>query len=47
MQREGVLREIKKRRHYEKPSEKKARKQAEASRRARKLTRKRMESVGF
>lgn len=47
MQREGVLREIKKRRHYEKPSEKKARKQAEAFRRARKLTRKRIESVGF
>ncbi len=41
MQREGIFREMKLRRHYEKPSEKRAREQAEAIRRARKLARKR------
>lgn len=41
MQREGVFREIKLRRHYEKPSIKKAREKAEAVRRYRKLERKR------
>ena len=41
MQREGIFREMKLRRHYEKPSERKAREQAEAIRRARKLARKR------
>ena len=41
MQREGIFREMKLRRHYEKPSERKARRQAEAIRRARKLARKR------
>ncbi len=40
MQREGIFREMKMRRHYEKPSEKRAREKAEAVRRARKLTRK-------
>ena len=40
MQREGVLREMKRRRFYEKPSEKATRQKAEASRRARKLARK-------
>jgi small subunit ribosomal protein S21 len=40
MQREGILREIKQRKHYEKPSEKRAREAAEAVRRARKLARK-------
>lgn len=43
MQREGIFREMKLRRHYEKPSERKAREQAEAIRRARKLARKRFE----
>lgn len=43
MQREGIFREMKLRRHYEKPSERKAREKAEAIRRARKLTRKKME----
>jgi small subunit ribosomal protein S21 len=43
MQREGIFREMKLRRHYEKPSEKKAREQAEAVRRARKLARKRLD----
>ena len=47
MQREGVFREMKLRRHYEKPSEKKAREDAEAVRRARKLERKRLEREGF
>ena len=41
MQREGVWRELKMRRAYEKPSEKRVRKVAEALRRQRKLARKR------
>ena len=41
LQREGVFREMKLRRNYEKPSEKRAREQAEAVRRARKVERKR------
>ena len=41
MQREGIFREMKMRRSYEKPSEKRVRKRAEAVRRARKLARKR------
>jgi small subunit ribosomal protein S21 len=40
MQREGVFREMKQRRSYEKPSERRVREQAEAIRRARKLARK-------
>lgn len=47
MQREGLFREMKLRRSYEKPSERKAREKAEAVRRARKLARKRMEREGF
>ena len=47
MQREGVFREMKLRRHYEKPSEKRAREQAEAVRRSRKMDRKRRERDGF
>lgn len=47
MQREGVFREMKLRRSYEKPSERKAREKAEAVRRARKLERKRLEREGF
>lgn len=47
MQREGIFREMKLRRNYEKPSERKARERAEAIRRARKLARKRMEREGF
>lgn len=47
MQREGIFREMKLRRAYEKPSERKARTKAEAVRRARKLERKRMEREGF
>jgi small subunit ribosomal protein S21 len=40
MQREGVFREMKRRRFYEKPSEKATREKAEAARRMRKLARK-------
>lgn len=40
MQREGVFRELKAKRAYEKPSEKRIRKKAEAIRRRRKLERK-------
>jgi len=40
MQREGMYREMKKGRSFEKPSEKKAREKAEAVRRWRKLQRK-------
>ncbi|GAB3116255.1 30S ribosomal protein S21 [Novispirillum itersonii] len=47
MQREGIFREMKLRRSFEKPSEKKAREEAEAVRRSRKLERKRLEREGF
>jgi small subunit ribosomal protein S21 len=47
MQREGIFREIKLRRHFEKPSERRVRERAEAIRRARKLARKRAEREGF
>lgn len=47
LQREGVFREMKLRKFYEKPSERKAREQAEAVRRLRKLERKRMQREGF
>ncbi len=43
LQREGVYREMKLRRHYEKPSERRARDRAAAIRRGRKLERKRVE----
>lgn len=47
MQREGVFREMKLRRAYEKPSEARVRKAAEAKRRQRKLLRKRMQREGY
>ena len=47
MQREGIFREMKLRRHFEKPSERRAREAAEAVRRARKMERKRLEREGF
>ena len=47
LQREGVFREMKLRRNFEKPSEKRAREKAEAVRRARKVERKRKEREGF
>ena len=47
MQREGVFREMKLRRHYEKPSERKVREKSEAIRRARKLARKKLQREGL
>ena len=47
MQREGLFREMKLRRSYEKPSERRARERAEAVRRHRKLMRKRLEREGY
>ena len=47
MQREGIWREMKRHRSYEKPSERRVRKKAEAIRRARKLERKRNQAEGF
>lgn len=47
MQREGIFREMKLRRHYEKPSEKKAREQSESIRRSRKMDRKRRDRDGY
>ena len=47
LQREGLFREMKMRRHYEKPSLRKAREKAEAIRRCRKLARKRLEREGY
>lgn len=47
MQREGIFREMKLRDHYEKPSVKRAREQAEAVRRARKLARKKLQREGL
>ena len=47
MQREGLFREMKLRNHYEKPSVKRAREQAESIRRARKLARKRLQREGL
>jgi small subunit ribosomal protein S21 len=47
MQREGIFREMKLRGHYEKPSEKRAREKAEAVRRARQLSRKKLQREGL
>ncbi len=47
MQREGLFREMKLRKSYEKPSERKARERSEAVRRWRKLERKKREREGF
>jgi small subunit ribosomal protein S21 len=47
MQREGIFREMKLRKSYEKPSERKAREKAESVRRQRKVERKRKEREGF
>jgi small subunit ribosomal protein S21 len=46
LQREGVFREMKLRKHYEKPSEKKKREASEAVRRWRKMERKRKDRDG-
>lgn len=47
MQREGIFREIKLRRHFEKPSERRVREVSEAIRRTRKLLKKRMDREGY
>jgi small subunit ribosomal protein S21 len=47
MQREGIFREMKQRRAYEKPSERKTREKSEAIRRARKLARKKLQREGL
>ncbi|HWE73751.1 MAG TPA: 30S ribosomal protein S21 [Stellaceae bacterium] len=47
MQREGTFREMKRRRAYEKPSERRVREKADAIRRYRKAMRKRMEREGY
>ncbi|EFO31464.1 ribosomal protein S21 [Roseibium sp. TrichSKD4] len=47
LQREGVLRELKLRNRFEKPSEKKAREKQEAVRRARKMARKLAQREGL
>ena len=47
MQREGVFREMKQRRAYEKPSERRTREKAEAVRRARKAARKQAQREGL
>src|SRR5688572_23041800 len=47
MQREGLLKELKQRRFYEKPSEKTVREKAQAVRRARKVARKQAERDGL
>lgn len=47
LQREGVFREMKARRAYEKPSERRAREKAEAIRRSRKLARKQAQREGI
>lgn len=47
MQREGCFREMKLRRNFEKPSERRQREKSEALRRIRKVMRKRMEREGY
>jgi small subunit ribosomal protein S21 len=47
MQRDGVFREMRLRKHYEKPSERRVREKAEAIRRARKLARKKLQREGL
>lgn len=47
MQREGVFREMRQRRSYKKPSERKNREKSEAIRRARKLARKKAQREGL
>ncbi|WP_430699547.1 30S ribosomal protein S21 [Mesorhizobium captivum] len=47
LQREGLLRELKRRRAYEKPSERRVRERGDAIRRARKLARKQAQREGL
>lgn len=47
LQREGVFRELKRKRYYEKPSERRAREAGEGIRRARKMARKQAQREGL
>lgn len=47
MQREGIFRELKRRKHFEKPSERRVREKAQAVSRARKLARKKLQREGL
>lgn len=47
MQRDGLFREMRRRRAYEKPSERRVREQSAAQRRYRKAMRKRLERDGY
>lgn len=47
LQREGVFREMKRRRSFEKPSERKVREKAEAIRRSKKAARKQLQREGL
>jgi len=47
LQREGVFRELRRKKFFEKPSERKAREKSEAIRRVRKLARKRAQREGL
>ena len=47
LQREGIFRELKRKKFYEKPSERKTREKGEAVRRARKLARKKLQREGL
>ena len=47
LQREGLFRELKRKKYYEKPSERKTREKGEAVRRSRKLARKRAQREGL
>jgi small subunit ribosomal protein S21 len=47
MQREGVYKDMKLHKHFEKPSVRKARKKIESLRRSRKLNRRRLEKEGY
>mgnify|MGYP001103250379 CR=1 FL=1 len=47
LQRDGLFREMKMRKHFEKPSLRRKREKAESIRRQRKLMRKRMERDGY
>ncbi len=47
MQREGIFRELRRKKFFEKPSEKRAREKSEAIRRVRKLARKRAQREGL
>ena len=47
LQKEGVLRELKSRQYYEKPSSKRARKKSEGTKRYRRTMKKRFDRLGY